>query len=111
MKTTVALCPGKYDNFTGYVNCLGNEGYAEEADFTIIPDYGIMSWRGGTWTGDMVHARWLGGVFKGGSFIGQWFGGEWRDGVCSQSIWHGGVWQNGLWKNGRWEGGEWNGGT
>lgn len=112
----VAFEPGRYEDFTGYINFHGTEGYVEHATFTLFEDpndkYGLfrlvglfsnIRWDDGTWLDGM----WSNGIWKNGVWRnGTWISGEWMNGT-----WKNGVWQTGVWENGTWEGGEWQLGT
>ena len=101
MKRNVALEPGNYIGFTGYVNIGGTEGYVENATFeAVLTGYGdaLFTWSKGVW---------INGTAK---FV-DWFGGEWRGGSMTACIWYDGTWNGGTFENGDWYNGEWQCGT
>ena len=106
---------GLYEEFTGYVNWPGVEGYVENATFMLhdrisfhpgmtLQEYGSsIIWYNG---------KWLNGVWdKGMWYDGIWEDGFWKIGTWKNGTWMGGVWENGTWYNGNWKGGVWNGGS
>lgn len=108
----VAMEPGHYNDFTGYINYAGTEGWAENASFDIRNGGWSVIWHSGTWSGTMRNARWDNGLWKGGTWYGHlWNYGMWLDGVWHDGMWHGGTWMDGEWKDGEWFNGLWNNGT
>ena len=126
----VAMEPGHYNDFTGYVNFNGTDGWAEHASFYLNSSFGwSILWHSGTWLGGtMRNAQWENGLWKDGTWLGEtwkygmwlggswqhgswlgglWENGEWLDGVWYDGTWHGGTWHDGRWINGAWRGGRW----
>ena len=119
MRNQVALEPGDYRGFTGYVNIGGTEGYAENATFMlsdrnrfhsgIVPIWMTtvftIVWHKGDWTGGTFHdGAFYGGVFHDGLFLKSRFHGQsmFKDGVFRNSMFYNGVWVNGDWDRSVW---------
>ncbi len=120
MTDGVALEPGTYRDFTGYINYDGIEGYAENADFILVGGYdrymhGLakMIWNRGTWrNGRCGLVEWLDGTWLDGTFeSGSWRGGTWCDGVFNLSTFYAGTWNGGTFLWSIWWDGTWNGGV
>ena len=131
-KMRVALEPGDYRRFTGWIWFGGTEGWAENASFELLDLGGParqMVWRKGTWKdGLLVNCMWLDGTFLGGTLAcvnwhkgtfnggtftgGYWWNGSFNGGLFEHSNWYGGRFNGGTfrhseWHNGKWHGGKW----
>lgn len=116
----VALEPGDYRDFTGYINMRGTEGYAEHATFMlsdrsrsfdsdIVPmwmtEAFTIVWQKGDWIGGtMYDGAFYGGTFRGGTFLSSCFHGQsmFVDGVFRRSTFYNGTWINGDWDMSKW---------
>jgi hypothetical protein len=106
----VATEEGKYENFTGSIKYLGNDGDVKNATFELKD--GKIFWEDGIWKAGI----WEDGIFNAGAFVyGQWKngivkGGEWFRGFFENGIWENGKWIDGTWENGIWKNGKWTAG-
>ena len=126
----VALEPGDYRRFTGWIRFGGTDGWAENASFVLLDHGGPakqMVWRKGTWKsgflencmwidgtfldGTLACCNWQNGTFAGGAFIsGYWWRGSFDGGLFEHSKWYGGRFNDGTFKYSEWHNGKWHGG-
>lgn len=123
----VALEPGIYKNFTGYI-CFGDtEGFVRRATFNLFESkssfnaslvYRKVIFKKGTWIGGELHdCIWNGGTFLDGTVKnicwsgGEWMNGTWIRGSWLDGTWHNGTWIDGDWYKGTWMNGDWNNGA
>ena len=85
MKTAIEI--GRYENFTGKIDCKGGRGSVKNANFEI--------------KGNKI--LWEKGIWKKGT----WYNGLWKRGVWKDGIWQDGTWNDGTWKDGVWRKGTW----
>lgn len=99
--------PGKYKNFTGYVDCgdsnfhiKNGELEIDENSYSIAIDDGVIT-EGSL---DDVVINYV--VFNSGRTYGcDWLGGIFNNGTFNQGEWNDGIWNGGIWRGRHWKGG------
>lgn len=119
---SIAVDPGKYHDFTGYICYAGTEGLVEHATFELFgeyaqdPQYYVYQFSLERMTND-PYIHWKYGIWKDGLWYngmwedGIWLDGTWNDGVFEKGLWKKGTWLGGIFVNGEWMEGDWRGGT